>query len=129
MGNGKGFSLFEEVVFEAWDPDVIWNMKLVATIQNSIQCYHVIYDEKKEALDHFSKRVGRVGRIKSSKEPDQCPQRQAWVRVQLALRLLLLMTLQCCHLTPPLPTPVSSSCLFTRCQTPYARCCTVLLYF
>ena len=129
MRNGKGFYLFEKVVFEAWDPDVIWNMKFAATIWNSIQCYHVIYDEKKEALGHFSKRVGRVGRIESSKEPDQCPRRQAWVRVQLALRLLLLMTLQRCHLPPPLPTPVSSSCLFTRCQTLYARCCTVLLSF
>ena len=79
MGNGKGFSLFEEALlfFEAWDPDVIWNMKLAATIQNSIQCYHVIYDDKKEVLDRFSKRVGSVGRIESSREPGQCPQRQA----------------------------------------------------
>ena len=59
-----------------------------------------------------------------------CHQGQAWVKLQLALHLLLLTILQLCHLLPPLPPPVSnSSCLFTRCQPPYASCCTVLLYF
>ena len=57
-------------------------------------------------------------------------QRQVWVKLQLALHLLLLMILQLCHLPPPLPPPVSnSSCLFTQCQPLYASCCTVLLYF
>ena len=57
-------------------------------------------------------------------------QRPAWVKLQLALRLLLLTILQLYHLPPPLPPPVSnSSCLFTRCQPLYASCCTVLLYF
>ena len=57
-------------------------------------------------------------------------QRQAWVKLQPALRLLLLMILQLYHLPPPLPSPVSnSSCLFTQCQPLYARCCAVLLYF
>ena len=55
---------------------------------------------------------------------------KAWVKVQLALRLLLLTILQLYHLPPPLPPPVSnSSCLFTRCQPLYASSCTVLLYF
>ena len=55
---------------------------------------------------------------------------QASVKLQLALRLLLLTILQLYHLPPPLPLPVSnSSCLLTRCQPLYARCCTVLLYF
>ena len=55
---------------------------------------------------------------------------QAWVKLQLALCLLLLMILQLYHLPHPSPPPVSnSSCLFTRCQPLYARCCTVLLYF
>ena len=57
-------------------------------------------------------------------------QHQAWVKLQLALRLLLLTILQLYHLPPPLLPPVSnSSCLFTRCQPLYASCCTVLLYF
>ena len=44
-------------------------------------------------------------------------QHQAWVKLQLALPLLLLMILQLCHLPPPLPPPVSSSsCLSTQCQ-------------
>ena len=30
--------------------------------------------------------------------------------VQLTLRLLLLMTLQLCHLSPPLPLPVTLAC-------------------
>ena len=59
-----------------------------------------------------------------------CHPRQAWVKLQLALRLLLLTILQLYHLPPPLPPPVSiSSCLFTRCQPLCASCCTALLYF
>ena len=54
---------------------------------------------------------------------------QAWVKLQLALRPLLLTILQLYHLPPPLPPPVSnSSCLFTRCQPLDASCCTGLLY-
>ena len=57
-------------------------------------------------------------------------QHQAWVKLQLVLRLLLLTILQLYHLPPPFPPPVSnSSFLFTRCQPLYASCCTVLLYF
>ena len=63
----RGFSLFEEalLVFEALDPDVEWDMKIVTAVQNAIQCYCVIYDEEKRAttqtsLDHFLKRVNRI---------------------------------------------------------------------
>ena len=70
----RGFSLFEEalLVSEAQDPNVEWYMKDAAAIQNAIQCYHVIYDEKNRAttqtsLDQFFKRVDR---IESSKEPE-----------------------------------------------------------
>ena len=57
-------------------------------------------------------------------------QHQVWVKLQLALHLLLLMIFQLYHLPPPLPPPVgNSSCLFTRCQTLDASSCTVLLYF
>ena len=46
-----------------------------------------------------------------------CHQGQAWMKSQLTLCLLLLMTLQLYHLAPPIPPPVSnSSCLFTWCQ-------------
>ena len=70
----RGFSLFEEalLVFEAQDPNVEQYMKVAAAVQNAIQCYRVISDEKKRAttqtsLDHFIKRVER---IESRKEPE-----------------------------------------------------------
>ena len=45
----RGFSLFEEalLVFEAQDPNIEWYTKVAAAVQNAIQCYHVIYDEKR----------------------------------------------------------------------------------
>ena len=65
-------SLFEEalLVCEAQDPDVKWYTKVAADVQNAIQYYRVIYDEKKRATtqtsqDHFFKKVDR---IESSKE-------------------------------------------------------------
>ena len=70
-------SLFEEalLVFEAQDPNVERYMKVAAVIQNAIQCYRVIYDEKKRAatqtsLDRIFKTVDR---IESSKEPEPVP--------------------------------------------------------
>ncbi|KAJ8778770.1 hypothetical protein J1605_013447 [Eschrichtius robustus] len=46
----RGFSLSEEalLVFEAQDPNVERYAK-VAAVQNAIQCYRVIYDEKKKS--------------------------------------------------------------------------------
>ena len=73
----RGMSLFEEalLVFEAQDPNIERYTKVAAAVQNSIQCYRVIYDEKKRAttqtsLDGF---VKRVDRIESSKEPEPVP--------------------------------------------------------
>ena len=73
----RGFSLFEEalVVFEAQDPNVEWYTKVAAAVQNAIQGYRVIYDEKKRAttqtsLDCFFKRVVI---IESGKEPEPVP--------------------------------------------------------
>ena len=74
----RGFSLFEEalLVFEAQDPNVELYTKVAAAIQNAIQCYRVIYDEKKKrattqtSLDRFFKRVDR---IESSKQPEPVP--------------------------------------------------------
>ena len=47
----RGFSLFEEalLVSEAQEPNVEQCTKDAAAIQNVIQCYHVIYSEKKRA--------------------------------------------------------------------------------
>ena len=73
----QGFSLLEEALVgsEAQGPHVEWYMKLAAAVQKAIQCYCVIYDEKKRAtiqtsLDCFFKRADR---IKSSKEPEPEP--------------------------------------------------------
>ena len=56
----RGFPLLEKalLVFEAQDPNVAQYMKVAAAVQNAIQSYHVIYDEKNRAatqtsLDHF----------------------------------------------------------------------------
>ena len=54
-------------------------------------------------------------------------QRQVWVKSQLSLYLLLLMTLQLYRLLPPLVS--NSSYLFMWCQPLYASSCTILLYF
>ena len=73
----RGFSLFEEalLVFETQDPNVERYTKVAADVQNAIQCYRVIYDEKKRAatqtsLDCFFKRVDRT---ESSKYPEPAP--------------------------------------------------------
>ena len=63
------------LVFEAQNPNVERYMKVAAAVQNAIQCYRVIYDEKKRAatqtsLDHFFRRVDK---IETSKEPEPVP--------------------------------------------------------
>ena len=61
-----------------------------------------------------------------AKSQNLCHRCQTWVKLQLALCLLLLMTLQLCHLPPPLPPLVgNSSCLFTPCQPLCTSCCTL----
>ena len=67
-----GFSLFEEVLldFEAQGPNIKQYTEAAATVQNTMQCEHIIYDERKRTtaqiwLDHFLKRVDG---IESSKE-------------------------------------------------------------
>ena len=73
----RGFSLFEErlLVFEAQDLNTEWYTKVAAAVQKEIECYRVIYAEKKRAttqtsLDHFFKRVDG---IESSKEQEPVP--------------------------------------------------------
>ena len=99
-------SLFEEalLVFEAQDPNLEWYPKVAAAIQNAIQCYLVIYDEKKRAttqtsMDHFFKRVDRIN---SSKEPEPVSSTSGMSEIAA------------CPLSPtadnpsPLPSPTSS---------------------
>ena len=52
----RRFSLFEEalLVFEAQDQNVEWNTKVPAAVQNAIQCYPVIYGEKKRPTTQIS---------------------------------------------------------------------------
>ena len=47
----RGFPLFEEalLVCEAQDLNVAWCMKVVATVENVIQCYHVICGKRKKS--------------------------------------------------------------------------------
>ena len=73
----RGFPLFEEALlgFEVQDLNIESSRKVAAAFQNTIQCYRVMYDEKKRAtfqisLDCFLKRVDR---IESSKEPEPEP--------------------------------------------------------
>ena len=75
----RGFSLFEEALlaFEAQDPNVDWYVKVAAAIENAIQFYHVIYDEKNRAttqtsLDRFFKRVDRIESRRSQNLCHQC---------------------------------------------------------
>ncbi|KAJ8792345.1 hypothetical protein J1605_019901 [Eschrichtius robustus] len=130
----RGFSLLEEtlLVFEAQDPNVEWYTKVAAAVQNAIQCYRVIYDEKKRAttqtsLDHFFKRVDR---IESSKEPEPVPSGSGVSEIAACSPSPIAEDPSALPSPPPRPPPVSnSSCLFTRCQPLDASCCTVLLYF
>ena len=70
----RGFSLSEEalLVCEAQDPDVEWYLKVAAAVQNVIECYCVICDEKGASLDHFFKRADRTD---SSKQQEPVPSR------------------------------------------------------
>ena len=102
----RGFSLFEEalLVFEAQNPNVERYTKVAAAIQNAVQCFRVIYDEKKRvttqtSLDRFFKRVDR---IESNKEPEPVPSRSG------------VSEIAACPPSPiadnpsPLPSPTSS---------------------
>ena len=130
----RGFSLFEEawLILKAKDSNVEPHTKVAAAFQNTIQCYHVICNKKKRAttqtsLDCFFKRVNRT---ESSKEPEPVPSTWGVSEIAACLPSPIADNLQLYHLTPPFPSPLSNfSCLFTWCQSLYASCCTVRLYF
>ena len=58
----RGFSVFEEalLVFEAQDPNVEQYTKVAEAVLNAIQCYCVVYDQKKRATTQTS--LGRFSR-------------------------------------------------------------------
>ena len=107
-------------------------MQVAAAIQNATQRYWDINGKKKRDTTQkslyfffFLKRADRI-----AGNQNVCHQRQVWVKLQLALLLLLLTILQLYHLPPLLPPPVSdSSCLFAWCQPLCAGYYTVLLDF
>ena len=79
-------------------------------------CFYVLYST---VLIEYS------GAVSLFQAQNLCQQHQAWVKLQLVLRLLLLTIRQLYHLPIPLPPPVgNSSGLFTQCQPLYASCCT-----
>ena len=130
----RGFSLFEEtlLVFEAQDRNIEWYTKVAAAVQKQSSATVSSMTRKEELLPRHHWIAFPRGEIELNPARNQnlCHQHQAWVKLQLALRLLLPTILQLYHLPPPLPPPVSSSSyLFTRCQPLCASCCTALLYF
>ena len=67
------------MVFESQDPNIEQDRKVMAAVQNAIQCYRVIYKERKRAATHtsLSPLLQTVDRIESSKDQNPCHQRQA----------------------------------------------------
>ena len=49
MNQGQSYNNFWKDNFEAQGPNVEWYTKVAAAAQNAIQCYRVIYDEKKKS--------------------------------------------------------------------------------
>ena len=104
-------------------------MKMAAAVQSAIQCYRVIYDEKKKAttqtsLDQFFKRVDG---IESSREPETGPSTSGVSEVAACPPSPIADDPSA--LPSPTSSPVSNSCLLTRCQPFYASRNIVLLYF
>ena len=128
-GNGKGIFFIRggTVSFwgtRTWMQNGTQMLQQPFRMQSSATKSSMKKKKKKEAtwasLGSFLKRVDRTESSQSL-----CPQCQEWVKLQLALHLLLLMILQLYQLPPLLPPSVSnSSCLFTPCQSLCARCCT-----
>ena len=106
-------------------------MKFAAAVQSVIQCYHVIYGERKSYYPDVTGSVLQEG------QEDWIQQwtRTCAINVRREWNCSLppspmAMTLQLHRLPAPLPPPVSNpSRLFTWFQALCARCSTVLLCF
>ena len=107
-----------------------WYMRIASDIQNAVQLYPVIHDDKKKKLlsKHHCIIFSREY-LELNPTRNLCHQNQAWVKLQLALHLLLLIIFHLYPLPPLLPQVSNFSCLFIRWQTLYASWCTILLYF
>ena len=111
-----------------WNPDCIFSVKIYHKwFLRQLHCFGPVFLLGPSTVSPLHSNLQVVNIQRSPSVFHQC---QAWVKLQLALHLLLLMILQLYHLPPLLPPPVSnSSCAFTQCQPLYADCSDVLLSF
>ena len=70
-------STAQQIALEAQDLNIEQYTKVVEVVQNVIQCYHVIYDEKKRAttqtsLDHFSREQTLLNSARNHNLCHQC---------------------------------------------------------
>ena len=121
----RGSSLLEEawLVFETLDPNVKQYTNFAAAVQKAIQCYCIIYDEKKKELLP----IKRIGRIESSMEPDPVPSASGMSEIAVCLHLLFRWSFSSTisHLLSLLQVVILLAC------SPDARPCmpTVVLYY
>ena len=109
--------------FGAQDLSIKQYRKVAAAIWNAIQCYHVIYDEKKS---YYSDK--KVDRTEAGKEPEPVPAMSGMSEIAVCPP----STLADDPSAPPSPTSslssVSDSCVFTQCQSLYVLYCTTALF-
>ena len=111
----RRFSLFEEVlsVFESQNLKDTRRLPQPFRMKSSATLPSMRRRRRRKKKKGASKQVSKD----HSKEPESVASTPIWVKLQLFLRLLLLMTLQLCSLPPPLFASVSnSSCLFAQYQ-------------
>ena len=110
-----------------WNPDCIFSVKIYHKwFLRQLHCFGPVFLLGPSTVSPLHSNLQVMNFQRSPSVFHQC---QAWVKLQLALRLLLLMILQLYHLPPSLPPLVSNSSFLFRCQRLYARCYTALLYF
>ena len=128
----RRFSLFEEALFVLRHRTQTEQYTTVtAVVQNVIQCYHVIYDEKKRtttqaSLESFFRRIGR---IESNKEPEPVPLLLSMCEIAACPPSPFADSRSAARLPPLLPTTVSnSSCRCPQCQPLYVSCLYSAMY-
>ena len=116
------------------DLNVEWYTKVAVAVQNAIQCYRVMYDEKKKkkratiwsSLDHFFKKVDRID---SGKEPELVPSTSGRSETAACPHPQLLTIIQLDHPSPPPPPSVSNSSCFSCDDASPGMPAVVLYYF